>query len=485
MLQPRQPDGVEDGLPPHAPDAERALLGCVMEDSACVEDVRERIRAWGSMVFYDLRHKHVWDSIVELHARGTAVDLITVSQELLDAGHLDQVGGAAFLNEIAQSVTSPSNWPYYLDIIVEKFLARRVMATAASALSRLQQDPGRVREFVTAYQEQVITLVEEHSPSVVLTQQERMDRLIDSLERRHRGKQEITGLPTPFWYLNNMTAGLQPKELMVVAARPSCGKTAFGIDLSIHTLRQKKRVAFFSLEMGADQIDMRMFGAVARVNGMKLRNGFWRQDAEERMQAAIHEMAGWDLYLDDRSSLSGQDVLLTCRRLRRERPVGLVVVDYIQLMLGAKSYDQRHQELAEASRLLKQTAKESGCPVVVLAQLNRDAEKDRGGRKPLLSDIKDCGSIEQDADVVGLLWEPKIDENDPADMKWLENFPDPDDPKEDETSWQQWFRRINLSIGKNRNGPTGDCELVFQRSTARFCDAHSPQRVKQNQGQMI
>lgn len=472
----RQAPG-EEQLPPHAPEAERGALGACLQKQELVEHIAERIKHWGPLAFYLLPHQVIWQVLVDLRTSGKPVDIITASQALRDAGKLEEVGGLTYLNELEESCPSPENWSYYLDSVVEKYLLRQVTAQCVSLLGRVRDNVSDVSGLIATYQGQIAQLAEEHTPQTCAPQKERLSRLIDTLERRHRGRQEITGLETPFWYLNNMTAGLQAGELIVVGARPSTGKTALGVDLSMHALRKGLAVLFFSIEMSADQIDMRMLGNEARINGLKLRNGFWRDDAEPRMAAAFEAMAKWPFYLDDRSRLTGQDVLLTARRVMREVEIRLIVIDYVQLMSGVKSYDKRHEELGEVSRWLKQTAKETGVPVVALAQLNRDAEKDRGGRQPLLSDLKDCGSFEQDADVVGLLWEPKIDETDTDDMKWLDHHT-PDDPKYDETEWRQYFRRINLTIAKNRNGPTGPCELVFQRSTARFVDAHSPNRGK-------
>lgn len=472
----RQPSS--DQLPPNSAEAEKGVLGCCLQDAEAIESIQDRIKRWGPVVFYDLRHQKLWAALLELRTQAKPVDLITVAQALRDANELEACGGLSYLNELVEETPSAANWSYYLGIVEEKFLLRRVLAQCVETVGRVREGGESVSDLVNRFQKEAVELVEEHTTSQIVPQPERAQRLIDTLEKRHRGKQEITGLETPFWYLNNMTAGLQPQELVVVAARPSTGKTALGVDLAIHALRKGVPVLFFSAEMSADQIDLRMYGNIARINGMKLRNGFWKETAEERMAEAIAEFASWPFYLDDRAAITGQDVLLTTRRLKRQASIGLVVVDYIQIMRGITRYEQRHEELSEVSRFLKQTAKECNVPVVVLAQLNRDAEKDRGGRRPLLSDVKDCGAIEQDADLVGLLWEPKIDEDDPDDMKWLKHHK-PDDPKDDETEWRHWFRRINLTIAKNRNGPTGDCELVFQRSTARFVDAHSPSRVKE------
>jgi replicative DNA helicase len=476
--RPRRPQRRESSeLPPHSLEAEQGVLGCCLAHPDNIESVQERVKSYDG-VFYDLRHQEIWNSMLALRTLGKPVDVITLTQALRDSGQLEACGGVAFVSGLIDQVPSPANWSYYLDIVVERLLLRRVLAQCATTMERVKNGTEEASALVAQYQKEAVALVDQHTVNVVVPQRERVHRLVDLLERRHRGKQAITGLETPFWYLNNMTAGLQGGELVVIGARPSTGKTALGCDLTRHAAILGKSVAFYSVEMSGDQIELRMFAAQARVNGMKLRNGFWKEEHEPRFPETAEVMQRWKLHLDDRSTLTGQDVLLGARRLKREVGLDLVVVDYIQIMRGVGKYDQRHEELGEVSRFLKQTAKELNIPVVALAQLSRDSEKDRGGRRPLLSDLKDSGSIEQDADVVGLLWEPKINEDDEEDMAWLEHHT-PDDPKEDETEWKQWFRRINLSIAKNRNGATGECELVFQKSTARFVDAHSPKRVKE------
>lgn len=461
------------------------MLGCVLQDPQIIDDVQERIAAFGPEAFFDLRHRRVWSVCEELKQANRGVDLITVSQKLRDTDELDAVGGLTYLNEVVNNVPSTLNVGGYLDDLVEKAQLRRILQVCRDTAARcvdLQQPAGEV---AAIFQKEALESTELGVRTHLLTQREHTDRLIDRMERRHRGRQEITGLRTPWFYLNNMTAGLQPGEMVVIGARPSCGKTALGIDLAIGALRDKVPVAFYSVEMSADQIQDRMLANVARVNGLKLRNGFWRDSAEERLGAAVAEMSAWPLWLDDRGTQTCQQILLSARRLKRERNIGLVVVDYIQIVHGAKSnYPSMREELTEVSHTMKLIAKECQLPVVVLAQLTRDAEKERSGRAPLLSDIKECGAIEQDADVVGLLWEPRLDEDNPDDMAWMEHHT-PDDPKDGEVKWQQWYRRITLTIAKNRNGPTGSCELVFQRSSTRFCDAFSPNRVKTDGGTLI
>lgn len=472
-------------LPPHAIVAEQGVVGCVLQEASHIDDVQERIAAFGSEAFYDLRHRRVWDVCCQLKAEDRSVDLITVQQRLRDSGELESVGGLTYLNEMVNNVPTTLNIASYLDELVEKAQLRRVLRVCVETAQDCYALDKPAGEVAAGFQKAALEATELGVRSHMLSQREHTDRLIDRMERRHRGKQEITGLRTPWFYLNNMTAGLQAGEMVVVGARPSCGKTAMGIDIAIGALRDKIPVAFYSVEMSADQIEDRMLANVAKVNGLKLRNGFWRKDSEGRISDAVMEMSTWPLYLDDRASQTCQQILLSARRLKREKGIGLVVVDYIQIVKGARSnYPSIREELTEVSHTMKLIAKECQLPVVVMAQLSRDSEKERSGRAPLLSDIKECGAIEQDADVVGLLWEPRIDENDAEDMAWMKHHT-PDDPKDNETSWQQWYRRITLTIAKNRNGPTGPCELVFQRSSTRFCDASSPTRVKTESGVML
>lgn len=476
---------MNDRLPPHAPDAERGVIGCCLEDASCLTLARQRL-ASGSAAFYDLRHRLLFDGLCEMEEQRQPIDLITVQSFLRDRGNLEQVGGLTYIAETLNSVTSVHNLEAYLTAVRDKATLRAILQRCSRVEQEVFAEDGTpVTDLVARFQADVADLTQNHVQSADVHISEPMMQLADILEERRRGKQAITGVPTPFWYLNNMTCGLQRGEYYVVAARPSTGKTALAVDLSLHAARCGVPVLFYSIEMTAREIALRLLASSAKTNGLKLRNGFWKDSKEAAIEKASTEIVGLPIRIDDRKALNGQDILLGARRAVRQYNVGLVVVDYIQKLGAARPRNSRHEELSEASAYLARAAKELNVPVVVAAQLNRDSDKDRGGKKPLLADIKDCGSIEQDADVVGLLWEPKIDEDEPDEMAWLEHH-QPDDPKDDsdwvvrgrEAGWKAEFRRINLSIAKNRNGPTGDCELVMQKASARFVDAHSPNRSK-------
>jgi replicative DNA helicase len=474
-----------DRLPPHAPDAERGVIGCCLEDSACLTVAQQKL-VGGSAAFYDLRHRMLFDALCEMEDRHQPIDLITVQSHLRDRGQLEEVGGLTYLAETLNTVTSVHNIDAYLAAVRDKATLRAILQRCSRVESEVYAEDGRsVTDLVAGFQADVADLTQDHVQSADVPISEPMLELAEILEERRRGQQAITGVPTPFWYLNNMTCGLQRGEYYVVAARPSTGKTALAVDMSLHAARCGIPVLFYSIEMTAREIALRLLASASRVNGLKLRNGFWKKAKEMDIEKASTEIVKLPIRIDDRKSINGQDILLGSRRGVRQHNIGLIVVDYIQKLGAARQRNSRHEELSEASSYLARTAKELNVPVVVAAQLNRDSDKDRGGKKPLLADIKDCGSIEQDADVVGLLWEPKIDEEDEAEMTWLGHHT-PDDPKDDsdwvirgpESGWRGEFRRINLSIAKNRNGPTGDCELVMQKASARFVDAHSPNRSK-------
>lgn len=503
-----------DRLPPHAPDAERGVLGCLLFDAydqerasnarreALDEMLRRKITR---LHFYDLRHQDILEFILRLADGDKPADLVLLSIALRDAGKLEAVGGLTYLNDLVGLVPSPEMLGHYLDVVEEKHALRRILGLCVDTVGRVYDQPEGVKELVANFEAEAMALSEAHVPTEFVPITECVPPYIDAIEARHRGKQEITGLRTPFWYLNNITCGLQPREFVVIGARPSCGKTAIALDLMRHALHEDAGVLFFSIEMARQEIMGRLVAAEARVDGIKLRNGFWTDAKEGAIVEATGRIGSWKrFFIDDRSMITGQDVFVAARRAKRQHDIGLVVVDYLQLMQSVNRYGTRVEQVAEVSAWLKRTAKDLSIPVVACAQLGRDSEKERAGRPPLMADLRECGNIEQDADVIALLYEPRLDDDEFDDMKWLAHHT-PDDPKEDSDwntcptttlsksgktvevreAWRDEFRRINLLVAKNRNGQTGPCELVYQRRSTRFVDAHSPKRVKEEKGQLL
>lgn len=460
--------------------------------------------------FYDLRHQIIFATIKTMSDQGTPADIVLLSGVMRSAGELEKVGGLVYLNELCDAAPSAANLVYYLDLVLAKHTLRNVIRVAARAVNAAYEVTGDIKDFVGEFEADAMALSETHVPTEYESLPTFLPAYIDAIETRRRGKQEITGLPTPFWYLNNMTAGLQKGQFIVIGARPGTGKTAMGCDVSRHLLKLGYGVLFFSLEMSAEEIIGRVVAAEAQVDGLKLRNGFWSDVKEPDIVAATQRIAGWNRFLvDHRSECTGQDVYIGTRRAIRQHKIDLVVVDYVQLMKSTREYGSRVQEVAECSAWLRRTAKDLGVTVLGLAQLSRESEKDRAGKVPLMSDLRECGNIEQDAHLIGLMYSPRLKdgkdgEADYHDMKWLAHHK-PDDPKEDSPwnfagtidarkgansvtvnlGWQEEFARINLVVVKNRNGPGGPCELVFQKRSARFVDAHSPSRTKADQGEMI
>lgn len=503
-----------DQLPPHDFQAEQGVLGCLLLDAQglsggaageCLEEVLRRHVGAGH--FYDLRHQKVFAAIDRLNNAHKPADMVLMLADLREAGDLDAIGGVAYLNELCGVVPSTANLGYYLDAVVAKWTLRNVIRVASEAQATAQQFSGDVREFVGGFEARVLELSETHVPTEFKPIPEYLPAYIDAIESRHRGKQEITGLPTPWWYLNNMTCGLQAGEMVVLGGRPGQGKTALGTDIIRHLAGQGVPTLMFSAEMSAQQVLERVVAAEARVDGLKLRNGFWSDAKESAIIEATQRVASWKhVLIDQRSTMTGQDVYIGARRAIRQHGVQLVLVDYLQLLKSSQRYGTRAEEVADISAWLRRTAKDHHVAVVALAQLSREIERDRPGKKPTLSDLRESGAIEQDAHVVAMLYQPKLEEEEYSDMKWMAHH-EPDDPKLDgawatsgsdelwpkgggdpvrvNLGWSEEFSRMNLEVLKNRSGPGGTCELVFQRRSARFVDAHSPKRVKERQGTII
>lgn len=507
-----------DRLPPHSPEAERGILGCLLlEPQEVAQDGRPAGEAMEECLrrgvdaghFYDLRHQELFALARRLAADGKPFDLLLISDVLSTEGRLAAVGGLTYLNQLLGDVVSSANVGYYLDILLAKHALRQVIAVATTAIAEAYREPEDVVKLVAGVEASAIALSEGHVPTSFAPITEHMPAFIDMLELRHKGKQHITGIETPWWYLNNQTAGLQRHELTVIGARPSTGKTAMGLDIIRHAMVLGIPTLFFSLEMNPEQILVRLIAAEAKVDGLKLRNGFWSRGREESIRSATARVASWGdkLFLDHRSVLNGQDVWVGSRRAHRQHKVGLVVVDYLQLMQGTKGrYNTRNEEVGECSAWLKRVAKELPLAVVAMAQLNRESDRDKSGRAPTMADLRESGNVEQDADVIGLLWRPRIDDKDFDDMRWISHH-QPDDPKEKSPwfmagtaqipgdapgqslevnlGWKDEFQRVNLNVEKNRNGPTGPCELLFQKRSTRFVDLYSPTRVKEDQGEIL
>lgn len=453
-----------DRLPPHSLEAEQGVLGCMLlapNDSigVCLEKLKK-----GAESFYDLRHQMLYDLLVTTYDKKEPIDLITISQNLRDNKQLEAVGGVAYLSSLMDAVPSAANLPYYADIVKEKHLLRRVISTFTQTVANVYEFEGEIDKFLDEVEREVLKINEEREITDQASIKDLVHKAINTIEEFHSRQGMLTGISTGFAQFDKMTTGMHPGEMVVIAARPSMGKTSLAMNIAeAVALDQKLGVGVFSLEMTAESLVLRMLCSRARVNLRNLREGFLAERDFAPLTAAAGQLAGSKLVIDDTSGLSILQLRARARRMHQQHGIKLFVIDYLQLLnsTSRRTDQNRQQEIADISSGIKGLAKELEVPVIVLAQLNRELEKDRS-RKPRLSDLRESGSIEQDADLVCLLYDPnRGDEEDAAQLR------------EDQSEGKP----VNLLIAKQRNGPTGDVPLVFLKGFTRF---ESAARISDN-----
>ena len=442
-----------DRLPPHSPEAEQGVLGCaLLSPNECLGECIEKLKDNGQEVFYDLRHQTIYETLAAMFNTREAIDVITVQQRLKDKQLLDQVGGIAYLSQLQDAVPSAANLSYYLDIVKEKFLLRKMIQTCTEVVGRVYDYEGDVDALMDEVERDVLRISESRAQSDSLTTKELVGKAIGTIENFFSRKGALTGLGTGYADLDRMTDGLHGSEMVVIAARPSMGKTSLAMNIVENVvLEQKLPVGVFSLEMSAEALVMRMMCSIARVNLRSIREGFMSEADFPKLTNAAGRLANSKLFIDDSAGLSILQLRARARRLHQMHGVKLFVVDYLQLLhsTARRSQENRQQEISDISSGLKALAKELKVPVLVLSQLNRELERDKS-RKPRLSDLRESGAIEQDADLVGLLYKPSAGEDDDGNMEEVDGVP------------------VNLLIAKQRNGPTGDVNLTFLKSYTRF-----------------
>ncbi len=441
-----------DRLPPHSIDAERGVLGCVfLSPNDCMGICIEKFKR-GSEVFYDLRHQVIYEVLVGMYDHKEAIDLITVPQRLKDKNQLEGVGGLAYLASLADAVPSAANLTYYLDIVREKYVLRKLIQTCTEVVGRVYEQEGEVDTLLDEVERDVLRINEERVESSTHGIKELVHRAISTIEEYHQRQGMLTGIATGFADLDKMTSGLHGGEMIVIAARPSMGKTSLAMNIAEHVaIDQKLPVGVFSLEMTADSLVLRVLCSRARVNLRNIREGFLAERDFPKLTGAAGKLANAPLFIDDSPGLSILQLRARARRLIQQYGIKLFVVDYLQLLHStSRRAENRQQEIADISNGIKALAKELSVPIIVLSQLNRELEKDKS-RKPRLSDLRESGAIEQDADLVGLLYKPTSDDDDDGTV-----------------SQETDALPVNLLIAKQRNGPTGDVNLTFLKAYTRF-----------------
>lgn len=448
------PDALQtDRLPPHAPDCEQGVLGCILLSpneclDQCIEIIGERPEP-----FYDLRHATIYEHMVEMFDAREPIDVLTLQQRLKDRNLLDQIGGIPYLNTLQDSVPSSANVTYYAEIVSEKWFLRRMIQGCTSIVERTYEHQGEVAELKDEVERDMLAMIGTHTVNGFQRVSSFVPGSITEIEGYHQNQGRIMGLETGFPDLDRMTGGFNGGEMIVIAARPSMGKTSLAMNIAEHVaVVNRIPVGVFSMEMTSRALTTRMISSIAHVNLRNLREGFLSERDFPRLTTAAGRVNAAPLFIDDTPALSVMQIRSKARKLMRTENIRLFVIDYLQLAksLTKRGQENRQQEVSEISSGIKALAKELNVPIIVLSQLNRELEKDKK-RKPRLSDIRESGSIEQDADFVGFLYKAHV------------NNDDEEAPPEEQDGVP-----MNLLIAKQRNGPTGDVNLTFLKSYTRF-----------------
>jgi replicative DNA helicase len=441
-----------DRTVPHNLEAERALLGSILLDNGALNFALELL---GKEDFYSEAHRHTFEKMTELSEKSRAIDLVTLSEELAKDGLLEKAGGAAYLASLTDGVPigTMAAMGEYCRIVKEKSTIRRLINASNNVISRCLEGTDDPATLIDLAQSQVFEIAEQRAQSGFSTVREIVKSSFGTINVLFDRGQRVTGIETGLEDLDSMTSGLQPGELIVIAARPSLGKTALALNIAAHAaINNHKVVGMFSLEMSKESLVIRLLCSEARIDGHKLRTGFSNRDDWKRMTPALGRLSEAPFYIDDTPALSIMQIRAKARRMKAEKGLDLIIVDYLQLISGQGRFENRTQEVSYISRGLKSIAKELKVPVMALSQLSRAPEQ-RPGQRPQLSDLRESGSIEQDADVVIFIFREK---------KAAE------EGQEGEEEFTQGGSETRLIIGKQRNGPTGDVSVVFLKPYAKF-----------------
>jgi replicative DNA helicase len=432
-----------DRIPPQNIEAEQAVLGAIFLDSAALTLASEVLVPED---FYRASHQKIFHAMLKVADKGEPVDLVTVTAELADAKMLEEVGGVSYLSELANSVPTAANVEYYARIVEEKSILRRLIRTATSIAQEGYTREDEVDDLLNEAEKKIMEVSQRKNTGAFQNIKDILVQTYDNIEMLHNRKGEVTGIPTGFIELDRMTAGFQRSDLIIVAARPSVGKTAFALNIAQNVAtKTNENVAIFSLEMSAQQLVMRMLCAEGNINAQNLRTGKLTPEDWGKLTMAMGSLSNAGIYIDDTPGIRVSEIRAKCRRLKQESGLGMVLIDYLQLIQGSgRSRENRQQEVSEISRSLKALARELEVPVIALSQLSRSVEQ-RQDKRPMMSDIRESGSIEQDADIVAFLYRDDYYDKDSENKNIIE-----------------------IIIAKQRNGPVGTVQLAFIKEYNKF-----------------
>lgn len=434
---------ISERLPPQNLEAELAVLGAILIEPDSMTAASEIIMPED---FYRGAHQKIFQSMIQLTEKGIPIDVVTLTSELTALGVLDEVGGILYLNELANSVPTASNIVYYCKLIEEKATLRRLIRTATTIATEGYEREENIEGLLHEAERQILEVSQSKKSGAFQNIKDVLVNTYDKIESLTHRKGDITGIPTGFLELDKMTAGFQRSDLIIVAARPSVGKTAFALNIAQNVAtKTNENVAIFSLEMGAEQLVMRMLCAEGNINAQALRTGSLTGDDWEKLTLAMGSLSNAGIFIDDTPGIKVSDIRAKCRRLKQEHGLGMILIDYLQLIAGnGKAGENRQQEVSEISRSLKGLARELDVPLIALSQLSRSVES-RQDKRPMMSDIRESGSIEQDADIVAFLFREDYYEKETENKNIIE-----------------------IIIAKQRNGPVGDVQLAFVKEYNKF-----------------
>ncbi|GAB9259433.1 MULTISPECIES: replicative DNA helicase [Ligilactobacillus] len=455
---------LNDSLPPQNIEAEQAVLGAVFLSPDALADAMEFVEAKD---FYRRAHQLLFQAMIDLNDDGEAIDVLTVNNRLEMNNQLDDVGGVAYIAELASSVPTAANVGYYAKLVAEKAVLRRVIAAATNIITQAKEQDEPVADILESAERQIMEVAENRTQSGFKEISKVLTDSLDEIDKLSQQDEDITGLATGYKDFDHMTAGLQPDNLIILAARPAVGKTAFALNIAQNIgTSTDKTIALFSLEMSAESLVNRMLCAEGSISANHLRTGQLDEQEWANLIVAVGALSKTSIYIDDTPGIKMSEIRAKSRRLAKEKgDLGLIVIDYLQLIEGSNK-ESRQQEVSEISRQLKKLSKELSVPIIALSQLSRGVEQ-RQDKRPVLSDIRESGSIEQDADIVAFLYRDDYYER--ADG-------DDDDTDNDGQPENQDVGEVELIIEKNRAGARGTVKLLFIKSYNKFANiAYTPE----------
>ena len=431
-----------DKTPPHSIEAERFMLGAILLDPGAINKV---IGLLEPEDFYLHAHQDIYRSILSLYQRNMPLDLVTLKEELKGRAQLDQIGGLTYLTGLFEAIPTAVNVRAHAYLVREKSLARRLIQAGTQIATRGYEEGEEVESLLENAEHLIFGISEKKIQPSYFPIKDILTDCFQIIEGLYEKKERVSGLTTGFRDLDALTSGLQKQDLVIIAARPSMGKTSLCLNIALHVaVSEKQPVLFFSLETAKEQIGLRMLCSKAKVNAHHLRTGFLTERDWDKLIKAAAVISEVPIYIDDTASPTVLEIRAKARRLKKERDLGLIIVDYLQLIQGRVRSENRQQEISEISRALKGLAKELNCPLIALSQLSRAVES-RTDRRPILSDLRESGAIEQDGDLVAFIYRPEIYHPDTEEAGIAE-----------------------IIVGKQRNGPVGIIKLAFLKEFTRF-----------------